>query len=205
MSVSRGTSRTALAGPMVRPLLFRKVMREAIEHDLKTVTRRIVAADNAIVSPGSFAGVDLNTGRARRPGKPPMRASIRARCTFESGLVRVVSVVPVVDVGDLFWVKTGRFGRRADSRLTLEVTSVDVSRVQDMSDADALAEGVARVVLPPRASARFTTPRDKFGWLWEQINGRGSWARNPWVWVYGFRTFHDNVDSILERWEARTT
>jgi len=83
------------------------------------------------------------------------------------------------------------------SRILLEVTSVRVERLQDISDADAIAEGVERVVvgegwrryhddevvgLPPCATAR-----DSYRALWEQINGPGSWDANPWVWVVKFR------------------
>jgi len=88
---------------------------------------------------------------------------------------------------------------RAASRITLEVTGVRVERLQDISEADARAEGVEPVVVgegwrrycdsgseevgvPPCADARHS-----FQSLWEQINGAGSWAANPWVWVVEFQ------------------
>ena len=67
---------------------------------------------------------------------------------------------------------------RSLSRITLEVTGVRVERLQDISEADAIAEG---------------TPFPFGGWvggyqkLWESINGPGSWDLNPWVWVVEFK------------------
>jgi hypothetical protein len=69
------------------------------------------------------------------------------------------------------------------SRLTLEITGVRVERVQDISEADAEAEG---------ASERFVAAnhRNAFECLWNLINAeRGhTWETNPWVWVVEFRT-----------------
>lgn len=74
------------------------------------------------------------------------------------------------------------------SRITLEVTGVRVERMQDISVADALAEGVN--VHPyhhnrPRTS-RYS-PVQACRDLWEQINGPSSWDANPWVWVVEFK------------------
>ena len=67
---------------------------------------------------------------------------------------------------------------RHASRITLEVTGVRVERLQDISEADAIAEGV------------YTDPAcpayDAYTQLWDEINGLGSWEANPWVWVVGF-------------------
>lgn len=82
---------------------------------------------------------------------------------------------------------------RGLSRIDLEITAVRVERLQDISEADARAEGArecdpvsGREVLLAGASQRGSFVlhyRD----IWEQINGAGSWAANPWVWVVEFR------------------
>ena len=71
------------------------------------------------------------------------------------------------------------------SRITLEVTGVRVERLQDISEADAVAEGCASKgaeELPAIDQAR-----TDFQELWTSINGPGSWDANPWVWVVEFR------------------
>lgn len=68
------------------------------------------------------------------------------------------------------------------SRILLEITAVRVERVQDISDEQALAEGVdqTNTSIPGYARQRFQD-------LWESINGAGSWDANPWVWVVEFK------------------
>ena len=85
---------------------------------------------------------------------------------------------------------------RRDSRITLEVTGVRVERLQDISEADARAEGVI-IRHPGQAAEHFANPatpeigvptaRDAYRQLWESINGSGSWAANPWVWCVSFK------------------
>lgn len=151
------------------------------------------------MQPGSFEGLDLDTGRARRKDPP----ELRARCTFQSGNVRVVTVTSRVLRGDLFWVKTGRFGARKDSKLTLDVVGVDVSRLQDMSNEDAIEEGVELVMVPKKRvpAVVLTSPRERFAWLWNQMYGGGkdSWEANPWVWTYRYLAFEENVDALETR------
>lgn len=96
------------------------------------------------------------------------------------------------------------------SRITLEVTGVRVERLQDISEADALAEGISRLAppAPPHEWSglnRFTlngmgsgfcagsvswnspTAEALYLRLWEDIHGPGSWEANPWVWVVEFK------------------
>lgn len=71
------------------------------------------------------------------------------------------------------------FMPRWASRILLEITAVRVERLQSISEKDARAEGC------PKQSSDFPV-----GWyhaLWDDINGWGSWAANPWVWVVEFR------------------
>lgn len=81
------------------------------------------------------------------------------------------------------------------SRLTLEITGVRVERLQDISEADAMAEGDPKQGL----IASENTHRDWYQSLWESINGHGSWDANPWVWVLEFRVHQVNVDEFLRR------
>ncbi len=76
---------------------------------------------------------------------------------------------------------------RALSRIDLEVTDLRVERLHDITEEDAIAEGVDAVSLAdvPRQAA--FSRRQDFSRLWETIYGAGSWAIDPWVWVCGFR------------------
>lgn len=74
------------------------------------------------------------------------------------------------------------------SRITLEIESVRVERVQEISENDARAEGCDGdcpiAYIPPYT----TRPRVyHYAHLWQSINGPGSWDANPWVWVIQFR------------------
>lgn len=87
------------------------------------------------------------------------------------------------------------------SRITLEVVNVRVERLQEISDLDALAEGVmsrkvstgdARLPLQTvygtgTETDWASTAQDAFEHLWESINGPGSWEANPWAWVVEFK------------------
>lgn len=82
------------------------------------------------------------------------------------------------------------------SRITLEITNVRVERVQDISTADAWAEGIRPEDVAEHAgdgTADLCDPEtaviDDFRMLWDSLNApRGfSWIANPWVWVLEFR------------------
>jgi hypothetical protein len=78
-------------------------------------------------------------------------------------------------------------------RLVLRVTSVRVERLQEISEADAIAEGVD--VLPG-----CETPGMAFEQLWESINGKDSWAANPWVRAITFEVAaktHADAQALL--------
>ncbi|WP_068634939.1 hypothetical protein [Thauera butanivorans] len=65
-------------------------------------------------------------------------------------------------------------------RLVLEITGVRIERLQDISEADAKAEGIPQSYLSPSRIPEFSD-------IWESINGPGSWGANPWVWVIEFK------------------
>lgn len=99
---------------------------------------------------------------------------------------------------------------KAACRIWLEITDVRVERLQDISEADAMAEGVVleseyqileewkegwrNYILPDESVFRQDTAKESFETLWDSINGKPkegkpdvSWNANPWVWVYSFK------------------
>lgn len=79
------------------------------------------------------------------------------------------------------WKPSIHMPRRA-SRLTLEIIDVRVERLNAISEKDAIAEGSQCAGVPASI-----TNVGAFAKLWESINGDGSWACNPWVWVIEFK------------------
>lgn len=78
------------------------------------------------------------------------------------------------------------------ARIWLQVTDVRVERLQDISEQDAIAEGiwhdesVSPVGYTIHGMPHWTTAKECFTELWEGINGPGSWKANPFVWVISF-------------------
>lgn len=71
------------------------------------------------------------------------------------------------------------------SRISLEITSVRVERLQAISDADLECEGLQETI--DAGIDHDGYPRDAWRALWSSINGADSWAADPWVWVVEFR------------------
>lgn len=84
------------------------------------------------------------------------------------------------------------FAPRWASRITLEVIGVRVERVQDITYADVLAEGI-NMHSPVRKKDQLPTPRSAFAELWDSINAKRGfgWDVNPWVWVLTFKRESD--------------
>lgn len=100
------------------------------------------------------------------------------------------------------------FMPRFASRLLLEIEEIGLERLQDITDADAIAEGIKpskefpdRYLTP---SGDYATPRVAFQRLWDSINGKPSfneladggrieignpcrWDANPLVWKIKFK------------------
>jgi len=84
------------------------------------------------------------------------------------------------------------------SRILIEVTNVRLERLNDISEEDARLEGITDggcVNCGENEPCGCQDPkpdaRDAFIWLWESINGQGSWVDNPWVWVIEFKVIEN--------------
>lgn len=75
------------------------------------------------------------------------------------------------------------------SRITLTITEIRVQQLQEISTEDAIAEG-----WPIGGGVPIFWYRN----LWEQLNGFGSWAKNPWCWALTFTVSKSNVETITE-------
>lgn len=88
------------------------------------------------------------------------------------------------------------FMPRWASRIQLLITSIRIEFLIRISPGDAIAEGIERFSSHGRTYYRLShwenglgcaDPVEVYRRLWESINGAGSWAKNPWVWVIEFR------------------
>ena len=193
-----------------RPILFIAAMVRAILAGTKTQTRRVVKRVSSDCI-GFFDDGDgewaqrfmdergspyLKAWRDRCPyGQPGDRLWVRE--TFYHDPEDRLMLYRADDDFDGDQVDAGFkwhpsiFMPRKLSRLTLEITGVRAEQLQDISEADAIAEGVGPGGLSGGMfgapglgrSHYFATARDAYCALWESINGAGSWDANPWVWV----------------------
>ncbi|WP_158120566.1 hypothetical protein [Vibrio metoecus] len=88
---------------------------------------------------------------------------------------------------------------RTASRLTLKVTDVRIERVQDITEEQAIKEGINKHHQIPAFKSPIgyhTSPAYAYEELWNSIYG--NWDENPYVWVIEFEVIHQNVDQYLQ-------
>lgn len=82
---------------------------------------------------------------------------------------------------------SARYMPRWASRITLEITDIRVERVQEISEADVLAEGCKYLAYRCAEEMKPCDP-EEYSDLWDMINGKTyPWASNPWIWVISFK------------------
>lgn len=220
-----------------RPILFSAPMIRALLDGRKTQTRRVLKPQPIVEPNGAWRWEGRNGGFVGAMGthvddgfpesakdfsrfQPGDRLWVKE--TY-SGPHRMGDIPPRDWSHDLpihYWAdsnpKSGDWGRpkpsihmpRWASRLTLVVTDVRVERLQDISEADAIAEGVRRnphgngdqwIDYPEGSSAvGWIDPRDSFRSLWDGLNAaRGfGWGANPWVVALTFTVHRCNIDQM---------
>lgn len=188
-----------------RPILFSAPMVRALLAGTKTQTRRIakpvrhpdlgnVYAPGALVLEHEPQHV---IDRCCPYGRPGDRLWVRETHNTHGGLATYRADGDWIadyhreepQQPRLRWVPAIHMPRTA-SRITLEITGTRVERLQDISEEDAKAEGAPGyeegLDAPPPDGDHEWSYRASFQRLWEQINGPGAWAKNPWVWVVEF-------------------
>jgi hypothetical protein len=127
------------------------------------------------------------------------------RCFFADGTVTHADGSPasrtphpcsaeMLDACGLQRKRPSIFMPRWASRITLRVVSVRPERLQAISEADAVEEGVDAITgKTPRVVCGTpidmnVSAREMFATLWDSINGKKHpWDSNPWVWRIEFK------------------
>lgn len=193
-----------------RPILFSGEMVRAILRGQKTQTRRIAKdvrhpdlgnwyTPGALVMEGEPQQV---IHRACPYGQPGERLWVRETFAmddngdYEWPVYRADgSPLPILPLsrGPSRW-KPAIHMPKAQARIWLEITGVHLERLQEISNADAQAEGCDHCDPCEHTRQSCTEigcpgPDYRYGYrkLWEQLNGPHSWIANPWVWVIEFQ------------------
>lgn len=199
-----------------RPILFSAPMVRALLDGRKTQTRRVLKPDPDTL-PNGFAGV-------RMPYAPGDRLYVReawrsASCYDDLAPSAMSGEEPVRYEEDALWQTWGwgaplrSHGRlrqgihmpRWASRLTLTVTDVRVQRLQEISEADAVAEGVNPCLCGHNCPngehggcCGICEPVTAYAELWTELHGPGAWAANPWVCALTFTVRRGNIDEASD-------
>jgi len=190
-----------------RPILFSGAMVRAILDGRKTQTRRVVKPQPQY---GDVAGL-FASWQFRKPredgfylwpnarehihaicpyGQPGDRLWVRETWGYNPDFPGMTSLAcfradPEHKYDGIKW-KPSIHMPRAACRLMLEITGVRVERLNDCSEADAEAEGIAFLREVPDVDETLTA-RQLYECLWDGINGASAWEANPWVWVVEFK------------------
>jgi len=184
------------------PILFSGPMVRAILEGRKTMTRRVAC-------PPGYNLTDYGLAHCRY-GQPGDRLWVRetwaaGACADMLNPSALSRKTWLIDNGGLWYEADGAapltpispkgktrpsiFMPRWASRILLEVTSVSVERVQDISETDAKAEGAPWLGAGFLAKLGDGSYREGFYDLWDSINAKRGygWDANPWVWVVKFK------------------
>lgn len=189
----------------IRPILFSTEMVHALLAGRKTQTRRIVKPQPP--APECSYSALLKKCPYGQPGD---LLWVRETWAWDGQ----TSFTDLQAIGN-FWYKADDTGYspakwkpsifmpKEAARIFLRITDVRVERLQDISEEDAKAEGAQPSSHRCGGFGYYEAGGDVhececqgfienspaiegYKWLWESINGAGSWGANPWVWVISF-------------------
>lgn len=207
----------------IKPILFSTPMVQAIMFDCKNQTRRLIKKK---YSNTDIQIRTDNYGSALVEMQNDVPEPVKNEDGTTTYHMRAYSILkPKYNKGDILWVretwrwsdaledfcykansenpelsnwKPSIFMPKDAARIFLKVTGIKAERLHDISEADAISEGIEKLpVWKNRVVENLytnymkdgrgpQTPRLSFFSLWESINGKESLASNPWVWVYDF-------------------
>jgi hypothetical protein len=208
-----------------RPIIFSGAMVNALLDGRKSMTRRVLKppygtleylpdrtwrpictkffrGDRLWVREAFITGFDIDDemGRPVAERKVWYRATDQGLTWFDPDTETTLDNPP--------WKPSIHMPRWA-SRLTLTVTDVRVQRLQEISEADAVAEGIERLIgskgpnhftreIVGKWSGSFNAPtaQEVFADLWNSLHGPDAWDANPWVCAISFDVHRCNIDQL---------
>jgi len=188
-----------------KPILFKPEMLKAILEGRKQITRRIAKTQHNPYGKGDgLLWVKERTWWEH--GKDFTNVAYYDG-TLKSLKTKEVWKIPdwKPDNKDIWKSRSSMFMPKNVARLWLRIEQVRKERLQDISEADAIKEGILFYKDPTKTKrfrdylangkeyghpdhdyATFSTAKESFASLWESINGKGSWKQNPFVWRIAF-------------------
>ncbi len=175
-----------------RPILMTPENAQKCHDGTKTQTRRIVKdINNAMHCPYGVVGDRLWVREAWS------RMGCKQDCGHLGCHTIYQGAKSVGAYGCVKWKPSIHMPRQA-CRTVLEITALRVERLHEITEEDAIAEGVNRIAHGRDGDYysafrdephhdNWIDPVDAYKELWESINGKGSWAANPPVRVVSFR------------------
>ncbi len=181
-----------------RPILFSGPMVKAILEGRKTMTRRVIKPQSNVSDYRPIGVSEVGVKKACPYGEPGDRLRVNETWATEKGYDKTSpSKLPKVNRPRIHYLADGpkpswagrtrspRFMVKWASRITLEITGVRVERAQDITEADARAEGFKDVF----DGKTFFPVGHFFKTTWDSLNAKRGygWDANPWVWVIEFK------------------
>ena len=196
---------TVLSNVVFRPILFNSLMVHALLDGRKTQTRRIVKdellqkykdRESEIVDFMKVTMVDSK--------KPKIGEILWVRESFIQKDNRIIYRSPVWSKNDLpdgYKWKPSFFMPKSACRLFLKIMNIRLERLYDISEQDAINEGILSGASPytyqkyrnymQYGGHTELTAKDSYKSLWINFNGQESWDDNPFIWVYDFEVSLD--------------
>lgn len=200
--------------PKLRPILFSTPMVQAILESRKTQTRRIIK-DNEAAMQYLNAGMTPEFVASEayalcRYGAPNDVLWVREKWCLSTPFGPEDYYFQYADgshseneashkhyyASPDEWKPSIHFPFEA-ARIFLRIKSIKVEQLQNITDEDAIAEGMENwtggkygflCTIRDKETNQpiLGTAKTAFSYLWVDLNGPNSWASNPWVWVIEF-------------------
>lgn len=196
-----------------KPILFSTPMVKAILEGRKTMTRRVLKpqpSSGVRNSPFVPSGIEDAHGREVRP-RYIVGDILWVRETLQLCEVNdspqqfdwcyLANLEPIPEhfvnttalpFAEPFKKHPAIFMPKWAARIWLEVTGGTIERVQDITPAECLLEGVLHDNDNFDVGGDWHNGKSVFAELWNSINGPGAWERNDWVAAYSFKVLSVN-------------